>query len=80
MRTVRLSDADNVVTAIAQLAPGEDGAAELIPRGHKMAARAIARGEAVLKYAQVIGYAAGDIGPGAHVHTHNLEFRNVEAE
>ncbi|MEQ8899461.1 MAG: altronate dehydratase family protein [Roseovarius sp.] len=78
MKTVRLSDADNVATAITQLAPGEEGAAELIARGHKLATRPIARGEAVRKYAQVIGYASVDIAEGAHVHTHNLEFRNVD--
>lgn len=80
MKTVRLSDADNVVTAAAQLAVGEEGATQLIPRGHKMAIRDIAAGERVVKYAQVIGYAAAAIPKGAHVHTHNLEFRAVEAE
>lgn len=77
--TVRLSDADNVVTAKRALAAGESGAAEVIPRGHKMAIRDIAKGEAVTKYAQTIGYAAEDIAKGAHIHTHNLEFRNVDA-
>lgn len=78
MKTVRLSEADNVATAITQLAPGEAGAAELIPRGHKLATRPIAKGEPVRKYAQVIGYASAEISAGAHVHTHNLEFRNVD--
>lgn len=80
MNTVRLSDADNVVTAIRQLAPGEDGAGELIPRGHKLATVPIAKGAPVLKYAQIIGYAAENIAAGAHVHTHNLEFRNVDTD
>ena len=80
MNIVRLSPADNVVTAIRPLEAGVEGASELIPRGHKMAAHSIARGEPVLKYAQLIGYAASDIAAGAHVHTHNLEFRNVEME
>lgn len=78
MNTVRLSDADNVVTAIRPLEVGQDGATQMIPRGHKMASQPIAKGEAVRKYAQVIGYAAEDIAEGAHVHTHNLEFRNVD--
>ncbi|MEO0429325.1 MAG: altronate dehydratase family protein [Pseudomonadota bacterium] len=77
--TVRLSDHDNVVTAITPLEVGREGAVQLIPRGHKMAAEPIARGAPVRKYAQVIGYAAEDIAAGAHVHTHNLEFRNVDA-
>ncbi|MBL3571227.1 galactonate dehydratase [Rhodovulum sulfidophilum] len=80
MKTVRLSEADNVVTAATALALGEAGATEAIPMGHKMATETIAKGAPVLKYAQVIGYAAEDIAPGAHVHTHNLAFRAVEAD
>ncbi|MCL5778103.1 altronate dehydratase family protein [Limibaculum sp. FT325] len=80
MKIVRLAEADNVVTAISPLAVGDEGAIQLIPRGHKMATEAIAKGSPVRKYAQLIGYAAEDIAPGAHVHTHNLDFRNVEAE
>ncbi|MDQ2088880.1 UxaA family hydrolase [Marimonas arenosa] len=80
MNTVRLSDADNVVTATTQLSPGDDGATEIIPRGHKLATQTVAKGEPVLKYAQVIGYAAEDIAPGQHVHTHNLDFRNVDTD
>ena len=78
-QTVRLSPADNVVTAITPLEVGNEGATQLIPRGHKMAAEDIAKGAPVRKYAQVIGYAAEDIPAGAHVHSHNLEFRNVDA-
>ena len=77
--TVRLDPSDNVVTARRQLAPGEEGATQIIPRGHKMATEAIARGGMVRKYAQIIGYAAQDIAKGTHIHTHNLEFRNVDA-
>lgn len=40
--------------------------------GHKMAVREIPRGEPVLKYGQVIGYATATINPGDWVHTHNL--------
>ncbi|MBP0481680.1 UxaA family hydrolase [Sagittula salina] len=80
MTTVRLSDADNVVTAVTALEVGSHGATQLIPRGHKLATTDIPKGAAVVKYAQVIGYAAEDIAQGAHVHTHNLEFRNVDTE
>ncbi|WP_305972669.1 MULTISPECIES: UxaA family hydrolase [unclassified Mameliella] len=79
-KTVRLSDADNVVTAVTPLEIGQEGATQLIPRGHKLAAQAIPKGAPVIKYAQVIGYAAEDIVAGAHVHTHNLDFRNVDTE
>jgi altronate hydrolase len=78
MKTVRLSEMDNVVTAAVTLQVGDDGASALIPRGHKMATRAIGKGEPVLKYSAVIGYAAEDIASGSHVHTHNLEFRAVD--
>ena len=74
---LRLDPADNVATATRALAPGEEGAAEPIPRGHKMALAPIAAGAAAVKYAQVIGYAAAPIAAGAHVHDHNLEFRPV---
>ncbi len=80
--SVRLDPADNVVTAIRPLAAGAgvEGTATtaLVPRGHKIATAPIAKGAPVLKYAQVIGYAAGDIRPGDHVHGHNLAFRNTE--
>ncbi|RNF35018.1 UxaA family hydrolase [Paracoccus methylarcula] len=78
--TVRLSPEDNVVTAVRPLEVGTEGATMLIPRGHKMATRDIAKGEAVIKYAQIIGYAHEDIATGSHVHTHNLDFRNVDHE
>jgi altronate hydrolase len=40
--------------------------------GHKFAVRRIRAGEAVLKYGQIIGFAAADIPAGAHVHVHNV--------
>ncbi|MEM9433118.1 MAG: altronate dehydratase family protein [Pseudomonadota bacterium] len=82
MSTVRLDSSDNVVTAIRALETGiavEDTTTRaLIPSGHKIATCAIAKGEPVRKYAQVIGYAGSDISAGDHVHTHNLEFRNTD--
>lgn len=78
--TIRLDPSDNVVTAARPLAVGEYGATTLVPRGHKMAAQDIAAGQPVLKYAQIIGYAARDIARGEHVHVHNLEFRSVAHE
>ena len=52
----------------------------LIPRGHKIATAALAVGDPIRKYAQIIGYAAEAIAPGDHVHSHNVEFRNTDAE
>ncbi len=76
------------MVALADLAAGPlslpDGTsvtlAGPVPRGHKLATRAVARGEAVHKYGQIIGYAGSAIAPGDHVHTHNLEYRPVAAD
>ena len=40
--------------------------------GHKVAIKAIAAGEPVLRYGSVIGFATQSILPGQHVHSHNL--------
>lgn len=82
MDYVRLDPSDNVVTATRALEAGTQvetvSTAGLIPSGHKIATRAIAKGEEVRKYAQFIGLASEDIAPGDHVHSHNLEFRATE--
>ena len=75
---IRLHPNDDVVIARAQLVGGTKLLDEdvtvvgLVPPGHKVAARAIARGQPVKRYNQVIGFASRDIGPGEHVHLHNL--------
>ena len=83
MTHIRLDPSDTVVTATRALEVGADveGVATraLIPSGHKIATVAMAQGDVIRKYAQVIGYAATDIAPGDHVHTHNVAFRNTEA-
>ena len=75
---IRLHAADNLVIALADL-PGGTILAGLpvalpgpVPRGHKLATRAIARGETVLRYGQSIGQATEDIPAGGHIHSHNL--------
>ncbi len=82
--TVRLDPSDNVVTAIKPLQTGEavegNATTSLIPRGHKIATERLMPGDPVRKYAQVIGYASEEIDPGDHVHTHNVEFRNTDAD
>jgi altronate hydrolase len=78
VRVVRLNAADDVVIALEQLVSGTVIDKEtvtvsgLIPPGHKVATRDIARGEAVHRYGQVIGFASQPIRAGQHVHTHNL--------
>jgi len=75
-----ISARDNVATALDALEAGrvlqvetaKVTVAEPIPRGHKIALRAIRTGEEVIKYGSAIGTATADIAPGAHVHTHNV--------
>jgi altronate hydrolase len=77
---LRVSEADNVATALTDIAAGrtiECGdliveARMAIPRGHKIALVPIAAGDPVLKYGFPIGRAAAPIAPGGHVHSHNL--------
>ncbi len=77
---IRIHPADDVVIARRQLVGGTrlPGAgitvAGLVPAGHKIAVRAIAPGQPVRRYNQVIGVATQAIAPGQHVHTHNLGF------
>ena len=76
--TIRIHPHDNVVIARRQLLGGtvltEEGVtvAGLVPPGHKVATQAIAAGEAVRRYNQIIGHATQAIAPGQHVHVHNL--------
>jgi altronate dehydratase len=75
-----ISREDNVATALEPLESGStirigDAVIEVvdaIPRGHKIALRAIGRGEPVVKYGSAIGTASSDIAAGAHVHVHNV--------
>ena len=84
--SVRLHPADNVVTARIDLLAGTGDDVEgvkttgPVPAGHKVATRAIARGEVVRKYDQVIGFASSDIAPGEHVHVHNVEMRGFDRD
>jgi len=77
-----LSAEDSVGVALRALKDGEklDGltVSGRVMKGHKVALRAIAKGEQVIKYAQVIGIASEDIPAGSFVHTHNLDFANSD--
>jgi hypothetical protein len=75
-----ISDTDNVGTALEALEAGRvvqhNGTSvtvlEPIPRGHKLALKALAPSDPVIKYGSSIGVATAPIQPGAHVHTHNV--------
>ena len=84
--TLRLNPNDDVVIAARPLQAGTridaEGVtcADAIPAGHKLAVRAVARGQPVRRYDQIIGFATADIAPGQHVHTHNLAFEMFERD
>ncbi len=83
-RTLQLNPKDNVIIAVDAVLPGvtvRGATASLrIPKGHKMAAAAIAKGHPILKFGQIIGFASEDIAPGQHVHTHNCGFAAFERD
>jgi len=84
-RALILSPKDNVASVMEEVFSGDEvevqggketrmlKAIEKIPFGFKVAATDIGRGEAVLKYGEVIGRASSDIKRGALVHIHNIE-------
>jgi altronate hydrolase len=83
---IRLHPNDDVVIATRQLVSGARIASEdlvvagLIPPGHKIATRAIAAGEPVKRYNQIIGVAREPIARGQHVHTQNLSMADFARE
>jgi altronate hydrolase len=79
---ILLRNEDNVAVATRPLpvnfvleGMGVDGSVttrQVIALGHKVAIRPIEPGEPILKYGQIIGFAAGPIRPGDWVHVHNI--------
>ena len=51
-----------------------------IPFGHKICLKTINKGDPIIKYDQIIGFASKSINPGEHVHSHNLEFKEFSRE
>jgi hypothetical protein len=62
MPTGTIIDQDNLKLTITQK----------IPRGHKVASRAVTKGDGIIKYGERMGHATKDISVGEHVHTHNV--------
>ncbi|MES2047208.1 MAG: altronate dehydratase family protein [Pseudomonadota bacterium] len=75
---------DDVAICPMQMMPGmtTDGLKikGLIPAGHKVACRAIAAGEPIRRYNQIIGFAARAIQAGEHVHTQNLVMKEFDRD
>lgn len=78
---IQLHGDDNIAVATRNLAAGSVvdvrglpiPLREAIDMGHKVAVRAIAKGQPVKKFGQTIGFATTDISAGQWVHTQNVE-------
>ena len=91
-RAIAMSSKDNVATALEDFEVGctakvtlpsqevvkEITVMEKIPFGHKLAIAEIKKGEAVIKYGEVIGHASEDIDIGKHVHIHNVKSNRMQ--
>ncbi|WP_093968842.1 UxaA family hydrolase [Actibacterium lipolyticum] len=84
--TIRLDEADNVVVARVEIAAGTALSAEGVtthhdvPIGHKICTRPIRKGDPVLKYNTIIGFAGEDIEPGDWMHSHNVLVDNIQKD
>ena len=83
-RTLRLNGKDNIIVAVDGVMPGTTvqgiTAKARVMRGHKMASQPVAKGQPILKFGQIIGFATEDIAAGCHVHTHNCSFAEFERD
>jgi altronate hydrolase len=85
---IHLRPQDNVAVARSTIPAGIElaipGGALLVPKqiglGHKVALTDISKGEAILKYGQVIGFASKAIVAGEHVHVHNVAADSFERD
>jgi altronate hydrolase len=85
--TIRLNAADDVVIARVEIPAGTkllaEGGIEVaarVPPGHKIAVRAVAQGQPVRRYNQIIGFATRAIRAGEHVHVHNLAMGDFQRD
>lgn len=84
IKAVVLNLKDNVGVALMDLESGTEldlkvngqtmsvKLAEPITYQHKFSVARIDSGNKIIKYGEVIGEATRDIGPGQHVHIHNM--------
>src|SRR4051812_44292094 len=85
--TIRLNAADDVVIARVEIPAGTTLVKESnvrvsasVPAGHKIAVRAVTKGQPVRRYDQIIGFASQDIATGDHVHVHNLAMGDFQRD
>ena len=85
---IHLRPIDNIAVATRMIPANSEleieGQAVSIPStvdmGHKVAVRPIAKGEPILKFGQIIGFASQDVPVGGHVHVHNCKADNFERD
>ena len=93
-KAIQIDSKDNVATVTTDASSGEqvevlNPGGEVILKtklvnnilfGHKLALSDIREGDEVVKYGEVIGVAAEDIGVGEWVHTHNVNSVRLHTE
>lgn len=83
---IRLNGKDNVVVARKDLPEGLEIPTEHIktlgpvPMGYKIATKIIKKGEPILKYNTIIGFAKEEIIPGTMLHSHNIQFHEYQRD
>ena len=85
---VHLRPTDNIAVAAKSIPAGTevqfDGRLITLPgvvrMGHKFAVQPISEGDPILKYGQIIGFAARDVAIGEHVHVHNVKLGKFERD
>ena len=83
-----LHERDNIAVCLSDLSAGdliEQDELKImvlnsIPRGHKIATKAIAKDEGIIKYGERMGHAIASISAGEHVHVHNILGDRLSAE
>ncbi len=85
MKVVKIADQDNVAVVVAPTTKGDEiegtslKALCDIPQGHKVALVDLKKGEKVVRYGVVLGYALEDIKAGGWVNEFNLELPSSPA-
>ena len=80
-RLVLLHEEDTILVCVTPIAPGDpltiEGATvparEAVDVGHKVARRALAPGDKVIKYGAPIGSVTRAVAAGEWVHVHNMK-------
>jgi altronate hydrolase len=83
-----LDDRDNIAVSLVNLTVGElieqdditITVKNVIPRGHKIATKSIAKHDGIIKYGERMGHAISPIAIGEHVHVHNILGDRLSAE